>query len=320
MISSIFGKTQQELEKERAEAYQTMITPLKGTGQQRDIQGLGNLFSIIARKVGEKRGGDPAMQAAIEAEGKQTALNKQLASIDKPDDPLRFMVLADAAKSVGNMDAYIDYIGMAADAENIAERRRKQYRDQEMKEADELSEQLDLRDKGIALSTIYDEDVPEEERNKALQNFYQVGGTSNDLYAYQQIDENLSKGDKKITKRQEDITDKFLSAITNEFANPADVYRYFKSIHGDNFTVPESFLDQTNIEEKKTDNPTLTRDELKAIEEQTRKQKEEEENTSTGSGRKRRRDELKAIEEQKRKQKEEENTSNYTGSGRNKRK
>jgi len=178
MISSIFGKTQQELEKERAEAYQTMIRPLKGTGQQRDIQGLGNLFSIIARKAGEKRGGDPAMQAAIEAEGKQTALNKQLASIDRPDDPLRFMVLADAAKSVGNMDAYTDYLGMAADAENIAERRRQKYRDQEMKEADELSEQLDLRDKGIALSTIYDKDVPEEERNKALQNFYQVGGTS----------------------------------------------------------------------------------------------------------------------------------------------
>ena len=246
MISSIFGKTQQELEKERAEAYQTMIRPLKGTGQQRDIQGLGNLFSIIARKVGEKRGGDPAMQAAIEAEGKQTALNKQLASIDRPDDPLRFMVLADAAKSVGNMDAYTDYLGMAADAENIAERRRQKYRDQEMKEADELSEQLDMRDKGIALSTIYDTDVSEEERNKALQNFYQVGGTANDLYAYQQIGENLSKGDKKITKRQEDITDKFLSAISNGVGNPADVYANFKAIHGDNFIVPESFLGRLN--------------------------------------------------------------------------
>jgi len=173
-------------------------------------------------------------------------VNKQLASIDRPDDPLRFMVLADAAKSVGNMDAYTDYLGMAADAENIAERRRQKYRDQEMKEADELSEQLDMRDKGIALSTIYDTDVSEEERNKALQNFYQVGGTANDLYAYQQIGENLSKGDKKITKRQEDITDKFLSAISNGVGNPADVYANFKAIHGDNFIVPESFLGRLN--------------------------------------------------------------------------
>jgi len=116
MISSIFGKTQQELEKERAEAYQTMITPLKGTGQQRDIQGLGNLFSIIARKVGEKRGGDPAMQAAKQAEEQQAALNAQLSELPRTD-PRRFYLISDAYNKVGDTKTAADYLRLGQEIE-----------------------------------------------------------------------------------------------------------------------------------------------------------------------------------------------------------
>jgi len=116
MISSIFGKTQQELEKERAEAYQTMITPLKGTGQQRDIQGLANLFSVIARKAAEKRGGDPAMQAAIEAEEQQAALNAQLSELDR-NDPRRFYLLSDAYNKAGDTKTAADYLRLGQQVE-----------------------------------------------------------------------------------------------------------------------------------------------------------------------------------------------------------
>ena len=263
LVGSIFGKTVQELQQERiSKRKRAMAQAMRSAQQQGGNTGAAALGSLFGGMLADKMFDDPRMEKARQAEEQQAALNKQLDSFDRPDDPLRFMVLADAAKSVGNMDAYIDYIGMASNAENIAERRRKQYRDQEMKEADELSEQLDLRDKGIALSTIYDTDVSEEERNKALQDFYQVGGTSNDLYAYQQIDESLSKGDKKITKRQEDITDKFLSDITNGVASPEEVYRYYKSIHGDNFIVPESFLGQTKTTEKTPKKKTLSENQV----------------------------------------------------------
>ena len=244
LVASIFGKTVYELQQERvAQRKKQMAAFAKAAQSRGESSGIASGGFLLGSALADKMfPNTEAMEKAKQAEEKQTALNKQLASIDRPDDPRRFMILADAAKSVGNMDAYIDYIGMAADAENLAERRRKQYRDQEMKEADELSEQLDLRDKGIALSTIFDKDTPEEERNKALQNFYQVGGTANDLYAYKQIGESLSKGG--ITKRQAGITDKFVSDLSNGVVSPAEVYRNYKSIYGDDFTVPESFLDQ----------------------------------------------------------------------------
>lgn len=252
MISSIFGPTTEELRAKRMERAQDLLGATFKTKDfaTRQAQQAGSLLGLGAAFLTNKYFGDPEMEKAREAEEKQTALNKQLDSIDRPDDPLRFMVLADAAKEVGDEDGYTKYIGLAANAENLAERRRQQYRDEQQKEADELSEQLDMRDKGIALSTIYDKDVSEEERNKALQNFYQVGGTANDLYAYKQINESFSKGG--MTKRQEDITDKFVSDITNGVASPAEVYANYKSIYGDDFIVPGSFLDQFNTDENNT--------------------------------------------------------------------
>ena len=253
LVGSIFGKTVQELQQERiAERKQAMAQAMSLAKQQGGNTGAAALGSLFGGMLADKMFDDPRMEKAKQAEEQQAALNERLDNIDRADDPRRFMILADAAKSVGNMDAYVDYIGMAANAENLAEKRRKAYRDEEMKQADELSEQLDMRDKGIALSTIFDTDTPEEERNKALQNFYQVGGTANDLYAYQQIGENLLKGNKQITKRQEDITDKFVSDITNGVASPAEVFRNYTSIYGDNFIVPESFLNQFKTDENNT--------------------------------------------------------------------
>jgi len=242
MISSIFGKTTGQVEEERR------------LQRQKDIYSgnLGDAFgSLIKQKLFGSMGFDKQLEDAKKVEEQQAALNERLGNIDRADDPRRFMILADAAKSVGDMDAYVDYLGMAANLENIGERRRQQYRDQEMKEADELSEQLDMRDKGAALSTIFDKDTPEEERNKALQNFYQVGGTANDLYAYQQIGESLSKGSQGITKLQSDIRDKFVSGLANAF-DPTEYYQNFKSIYGKDFIVPESFLDRLKTDEKNT--------------------------------------------------------------------
>ena len=290
LVAGIFGKTVEELQKERILARKKQMAEVaRQAEQQGGSSGAASLGFVLGQKLGRKMFSDPEMEKASEAEAQQAALNERLGNIDRADDPRRFMILADAAKSVGNMDAYVDYIGMAAKAENLAERRRKQYRDQEMKEADELSEQLDMRDKGAALSTIFDKDTPEEERNKALQNFYQFGGTANDLYAYKQIGESLSEGSQGITKRQADITDKFASGLANAF-DPTEFYQNFKSVYGKDFIVPESFLDRFKTDENKTDNPTVTGDQLREIEEQKRKQKEEEENTYdyTRSGRNKR--------------------------------
>jgi hypothetical protein len=250
LVGSIFGKTVQELQQERiAQRKQQMAQAIAEAEKRKGSGGAAALGFSLGEKFGRKLFGDPEMEEAREAEAQQEALNKQLGSFDRPDDPLRFMVMADAAKSVGNMDAYIDYLGMAANAENIAERRREQYRVQQEKEADELSEQLDLRDKGIALSTIFDKNTSKEDRNKAVQDFYQLGGNANDLYAYTQIGESLSKGNQGRTKRQTDLTDKFVSDITNGIASPAEVYQNYKSIYGDDFVVPESFLNRFDTNE-----------------------------------------------------------------------
>ena len=143
MISSIFGKTQQELEKERAEAYQTMITPLKGTGQQRDIQGLANLFSVIARKAAEKRGGDPAMQAAIEAEEQQAALNAQLSELDR-NDPRRFYLLSDAYNKAGDTKTATYYLGLGQKIESEQEQFKKDKAEKDATRAAELEKRKTL--------------------------------------------------------------------------------------------------------------------------------------------------------------------------------
>lgn len=246
LVGSIFGKTVQELQQERiAERKQAMADAMRVAQQQGGNTGVAALGSLFGSMLGEKIFGGEAMDKAREAEAQQTALNERIKGM-RSDDPRYYMALSDAYSSTGNTEDAAKYAQIAARYEDLAERRRQQYRDEEMKLADALSEQLDLRDKGIYLSTIFDKDTPEEERNKALQNFYQVGGTANDLYAYQQIGENLLKGNKQITKRQEDITDKFVSDITNGVASPAEVYGNYKSIYGDDFIVPGFFLDRFN--------------------------------------------------------------------------
>jgi len=253
MIRSIFGPTTEELRAKRLKRSQDLLESTFNTRnfEQRQTQQAGTLLGLGAAFLKNKYSGDPEMEKAQQAEAQQTALNERLANVDRPDDPRRFMILADAAKEVGDQEGYTKYINLAANYEQLAERRRQQYRDEQIKGADELSDELDMRDKGVALSTIFDKDISEEERNKALQNFYQVGGTANDLYAYQQIGENLSKGSQGITKRQEAITDKFVSGLTNAF-DPIEYYQSFKSVYGDDFVVPESFLDQFKTDENNT--------------------------------------------------------------------
>ena len=259
LVGSIFGKTVQELQQERiVQRKKQMAEVVRQAQQQRGSTGAASLGFVLGQKLGRKMFGDPEMEKAREAEEQQAALNKQLGSIDRADDPRRFMILADAAREVGDKTAYTKYIQLAAQYEELGERRRQKYRDEEQKQADELAEALDMRDKGAALSTIFDTDVSEEERNKALQDFYQVGGTANDLYAYKQLGESLSKGG--ITKRQASITDKFVSDLSNTVVSPAEVYENYKSIYGDDFVVPKSFLDRfnTNNIEQPNDNSTVS--------------------------------------------------------------
>lgn len=150
MISSIFGKTSAELEKERREAYQGLIKPLRGrTGRERDVEGVTNLLSVIARKYGEKKGGDPAMQKAREAEQKQAELYEQMSALD-PSDPARMYLLSDAYNQAGDAKTATQYLGLGQQLEA----RQIERSEAKAKDAATLAAELEKRK---ALAAMYDD-------------------------------------------------------------------------------------------------------------------------------------------------------------------
>ena len=258
MISSIFGPTTEELKAKRMKRAQELLEDTFSTRdfETRQAQQAGSLLGLGAAFLTNKYFGDPAMEKASEVEEKQAALDKQLASIDRPDDPLRFMVLADAAREAGDEEGYTKYINLAANYEQLAERRRQQYRDEEQKQADELAEALDNKD--LSEATIALAKNPNDEN--AIRTITEIGGTNapNIFYAADNLRKNM--GGQGITKRQADITDKFVSDLSNGVVSPAEVFTTYESIYGDDFVVPKSFLDRfnTNNIEQPNDNSTVS--------------------------------------------------------------
>lgn len=242
MIRSIFGPTAEELKAKRMERAQDLLGATFNTRdfETRQAQQAGSLLGLGAAFLTNKYFGDSGMEKAREAEEKQAALNKQLNSIDRADDPRRFMILADAAREVGDETAYTKYIQLAAQYEELGERRRQKYRDEEQKQADELAEALDNKD--LSEATIALAKNPNDEN--AIRTITEIGGTNapNIFYAADNLRKNM--GGQGITKRQADITDKFVSDLSNGVVSPAEVFTTYESIYGDDFIVPESFLDQ----------------------------------------------------------------------------
>ena len=167
----------------------------------------------------------------------------------RSNDPRYYMALSDAYSSTGNTEAAAEYAQIAARYEELAERRRQQYRDQEMKDANELAEALDNKDLSDATLALAKD--PNDEN--AIRTIAEISGDNapNVFYAADRLRENM-QGQGGITKRQAGITDKFVSDLSNGLVSPAEVYGNYKSIYGDDFIVPESFLDQFNTDEKKT--------------------------------------------------------------------
>lgn len=236
MISSIFGKTSAELEKERREAYQGLIQPLRGrTGRERDVEGVTNLLSLIARKYGEKKGGDPAMQKALEAERKQAELNEYLSGIPA-GDPRGELAIAKAKASVGDMKGYSESMETASLLERYAEAQREAGRVREEKGADELSEALDREDLARASAALYKN--PDDAG--ALETLVAIGGTNapNLLYAVNQL-RDTAKQKGGMTANQVAIAGRYLQAIQEPYADPSKTWKEYKQVFGDEFIATE---------------------------------------------------------------------------------
>ena len=286
MIESIFGKTPYQLQYERNKQRNKLLSPSTApTREERAAEDIGSLLGLGAAMLFKDTSVDPEMEKAKQVEAQQTALNERTKGM-RSDDPLYYMTLSNAYSSTGNTEAAAEYAQIAARYEEIAERRRQKYRDEQMELANLESERLDEIDISEASFAL----LNDPENQEAIKTIYSIAGPNapNVLYSI----DNLRKSKQKSNEAQTFYSGLIKSLSQSELLSTQEVQqRAFELTKNAGFNmtgIPEPEYTQKEVPSE--DDSTLTLDELNQIEEEKRKQKEEEENTSdyTRTGRNRR--------------------------------
>lgn len=290
MIESIFGKTPYQLQYERKKKRNELLSPSTApTKEERAAEDIGSLLGLGAAMLFKDTSVDPEMEKAKQVEAQQTALNERTKGM-RSDDPLYYMTLSNAYSSTGNTEAAAEYAQIAARYEELAERRRQKYRDEQMELANLESERLDEIDISEASFAL----LNDPENQEAIETIYSIAGPNapNVLYSI----DNLRKSKQKSNEAQTFYSGLVKSLSQSELLSTQQVQqRAFELTKGAGF-------DMTGITE-----PDYTEKEVPPEEEEEGKVK-----TITAA-------QLKEKQEKANQKEEEENTSDYTSSGRNKR-
>ena len=291
MIESIFGKTPYQLQYERKKKRNELLSPSTAPTKEETAAGAGGaLVGSGGAMLFEDTGVDPEMEKAKQVEAQQTALNERTKGM-RSDDPLYYMTLSNAYSSTGNTEAAAEYAQIAARYEELAERRRQKYRDEQMELANLESERLDEIDISKASFAL----LNDPENQEAIETIYSIAGPNapNVLYSI----DNLRKSKQKSNEAQTFYSGLVKSLSQSELLSTQQVQqRAFELTKGAGF-------DMTGITE-----PDYTEKEVPPEEE------EEEGKVKTITAA-----QLKEKQEKANQKEEEENTSDYTSSGRNKR-
>lgn len=154
MISSIFGKTREELQAERAErnrqTAQLIAKSARSPGEA-TVAALGSSFGgAFGTELIKGLGLDPEFEKAKQVEAKQADLNEKLKNLG-PDDPTRFYLISEAYQEAGDTQNAVANINIARQLE--------QFKKQEQSAAAQAEKDMQARDAFLLYSqTKSDED------------------------------------------------------------------------------------------------------------------------------------------------------------------